>query len=205
MHHGTTVDNLLVGIHRRIDHHAIGVLAKEIAQIHGLLQPRLYGRLRHVVHHLRGCDHAYITNRIHVANGILGLTHEVDEVGCSLGVLGVLGDHPAIKPHHATLIGYDVVQLHTNRLGLVDSPHRIATPREVEPRLLLGHDLLAEIGLPAGYIGLRLLQQTLHQGDRLVRRVVHQRVELHLATLQLLLLGVDQQRAIDVAEGIFDE
>ena len=47
-------------------------------------------------------------------------------------------------------------------------------PGEVNPRLVLGHHFLAEVGFPAGDVGFHLLEALLGQGDGLRGVVVHQ-------------------------------
>ena len=47
----------------------------------------------------RRSDYGYITDLLHVVNGVLRHTHIIDEIGSSFGVLGINGDYPTIEPN----------------------------------------------------------------------------------------------------------
>ena len=70
---------------------------------------------------------------------------------------------------------------------------------------LLGHHLLTEVYLPSGDVLLGILEKVLHDGDGLIRGVIHQLLACYLAIEDVLIAGIHKHGTKDVAVGIFHE
>ena len=148
---------------------------------------------------------ADVADGIHVAQCHGRLAEVVDEIACRLHVAGVAGDYPAVVPDVAAFAGDGVVQFHTHGIGLLDGPDGVAAPGEVNPRLVLGHHFLAEVGFPAGDVGFHLLEALLGQGDGLRGVVVHQLLYGDGAVGQLPGVGVDDGGTVGIAVAVLHQ
>ena len=174
---------------------------KEIAQVCSLFNLVVISPLQD----LGRSYHAHVANLLHIQDGILRHAEVVDEVRCSLGVLGIDRYAPAVKPYVGTLVRNNIIQCNAYFFGLVNRPLGIARPRQIHPGLALGHLFLTEIHFPAGYVILGFQQNLLYAVHTFSGQRAHQLIARHFAARNLIAISILYQYGIYIAEGIFHE
>ena len=202
-YHGAALHDFPVGILYGIDLQAVRTytFTEEVAEV----GTRRDGGVPFGFHDFGGGNGADVTYGVHIAQGDAGLAEIVDEVGGSLGITRVFGDYPAVVPDVAAFARHFVGKVYAYRFGFLDGPYGIAAPGEVEPGLVLGHHLLAEIGFPTGNIGLHGFQILLGQGYGFGGVVVHQLLHGDGAVGKPAGVGVDDGGSVGVAIAVFHQ
>ena len=201
MHHCTALDNFAVRVLHGVNLYTLCSRSEEVAYIDAIFKVLV----NLCFEYLRGCNGAHIADSVHISQGNIATAHKVDKVACSLDILGILRDYPTVKPYIATLIRNIVVERNTHIFSLLDSPHGIATPSEVDIRLLLSHHFLAEVCLPTCNKLFCLFEERLYLCYRFVRCIVHHLVHSNLATINCIALKVDEYWSIYIAESVLNE
>ena len=164
-----------------------------------------YGSIPFGFHDFGGGNGADVAYGVHIAQGDFGLAEVVDEVAGCLGIPGVFGDYPAVVPDVAALARHFVCKVYAYGLGFVNCPYGVAAPGEVEPCFVLGHHLLAEIGLPTGDVGFQGFQVLFGKGYGFGGVVVHELFHRNGAVGKLAGVGVDDGGSVGVAVAVFHQ
>ena len=183
-----------------IELHAIGhARTKEIGSIHRVIQAFVGHRFQN----FGRSQHAHVTGGIHISNGNIRTTKEVDKIRSRLGILGIFRNHPSVEPNVGTFLRNAITQIDTQGFCFVVSPFGIAAPREIHVTFFLRHLFFTEIGLPTGHARRNHLQEIFHQEHVFFVVVVHDGIFVEQTGLNFIVFQIKQKRGIDIATSIF--
>ena len=124
VHHSASFDYGSVRVHHRVQTYAVRLVPEEIRRVKRSESIRIF----HLFKNLISADSTYIAYHVHIADGILRLAEEIDEIAGCLDVLGIFRDEPSVKPYRAAFLRNGISEFYPCLRSFIYCPLGVSAP-----------------------------------------------------------------------------